>query len=266
MSGKGVPEMGARRIGAALGLVVLLGALLTGCGKDATDSSAADSTLTVFAASSLKVPFQELATTFEADHPGVTVSFNFAGSTDLVSQLQEGAPAQVLATADTTSIQSAVDGGLLKTTPRTLATNHLVIAVPAGNPAGIKTFADLGKKGTRLVVCAPEVPCGRLAGQVADAAGVTLHPVSEEAAVADVLAKVVSGEADAGLVYASDATTAGGGVEAIEIPEAVALHNEYPIAVTASAGKQADTAQEFIDLVLSDQGRQVLTMAGFGQP
>lgn len=253
-----------RRRGAAVTIALLVALGVLGCGQKTSTND--PETLVVFAASSLKVPFQELATTFEAEHPDVKVSVNFAGSTDLVSQLREGAPAQVLATADTTSIQTATDEQLLGTTPRIFATNRLVIAVPADNPAEIAAFADLGRRGLRLVVCAPEVPCGRLAGEVADAAGVTLHPVSEEAAVGDVVAKVVSGEADAGLVYASDAVTAGGGVTGIEIPEANALHNEYPIAVTATAASLAGTAQEFIDLVMSDEGRKVLVQAGFGQP
>jgi molybdate transport system substrate-binding protein len=252
----------ARPLAAALAILSAWG--LGACA--ASDREPAAQTLTVFAASSLKVPFQELATTFEADHPGVRVSFNFAGSTDLVAQLKEGATAQVLATADSTSMQGAAEEGLLDGEAEVFATNHLVIAVPADNPAGISTFADLARTGTRLVECAPDVPCGRLAGQVADAAGVTLHPVSEESAVADVLAKVVSGEADAGLVYASDAVTARDAVTAIEIPQADAFRNAYPIAVAASAGELSAAAQDFQALVLSDQGHAVLARAGFGQP
>lgn len=150
----------ARPLAAALALVSVSG--LGACA--ASDREPAAQTLTVFAASSLKVPFEELATTFEADNPGVRVSFNFAGSTDLVAQLKEGATAQVLATADSTSMQGAAEEGLLDGEAEIFATNHLVIAVPADNPAGISTFADLAKKGVRLVMCAPDCPRPRPAG------------------------------------------------------------------------------------------------------
>jgi molybdate transport system substrate-binding protein len=149
--------------------------------------------------------------------------------------------------------------------PQDFATNVLEIAVPPGNPAGIKTFQDLAKPGLNLVVCAPEVPCGAAAQQVAEKAGVTLKPVSEEQSVTDVLAKVTSGEADAGLVYVTDVKGAGSDVQGIPFPESAQVVNVYPIAPVKGTD-QSDLAQEFVDMVLGDTGQQILKDAGFGQP
>jgi molybdate transport system substrate-binding protein len=153
--------------------------------------------------------------------------------------------------------------GLLDGEPRIFATNTLALAVPHGNPAGIRSFADLAKPGTRLVQCAPQVPCGAAAAAVEQQTGTDLNPVSEENSVTDVLGKVISGEADAGLVYVTDVTSAAGKVEGVPFPEAAAAINSYPIAALANSRKTT-AAQAFLDLVAGPEGQQVLAEAGFG--
>ena len=223
------------------------------------------STLTVFAAASLTDAFERLGARFEATHPGVDVEFSFAGSTDLAAQIQQGAPADVFASADTATMDGLVAEGLLSAEPRVFATNTLRIAVPPDNPAGVRRLADLASPEVDLVVCAPQVPCGAAAVGVAEAAGLSLHPVSEEQSVTDVLNKVAVGEADAGLVYRTDVIGARGRVLGIDFPESRAVVNAYPIAPVAD-GAQPGPARRFVDLVLGAEGREVLGAAGFGLP
>jgi molybdate transport system substrate-binding protein len=245
---------------AVLALVLPLAA----CGSDANDGdSGATTTLTVYAASSLTATFGEIAQEFEAAHDGVAVDLNFGGSSDLVTQIQEGAPADVFASADTATMDKLVGDDLAGADPQDFATNTLEIVVPPGNPAGITSFQDLAQKGLNLVICAPEAPCGAAAQAVADHAGVTLSPVSEEQSVTDVLAKVTSGEADAGLVYVTDVEAAGNEVEGITFPESTSVVNTYPIAPVKGTD-EADLAQEFVDLVVGDTGQEILRDAGFG--
>ncbi len=243
---------------------VVLMTALSACGGDASGSSAEDTTLTVYAAASLTDAFEELGEDFEEAHKGVEVEFSFAGSSDLVAQIQSGAPADVFASADEANMERATADDLVGN-PEIFATNVLEIAVPPGNPAGIASFPDLAKPGLNLVICAPEVPCGAATQQVADNAGVTLQPVSEEQSVTDVLNKVASGEADAGLVYVTDVTAAGDDVEGITFPESADVVNRYPIA-TVNDSENPDLAQEFLHLVTGADGRAVLTELGFGQP
>lgn len=179
--------------------------LLAGC----TPAPANDDHLTVFAAASLKSVFTELGKRFEDANPGATVEFNFAGSSDLATQLTQGAPADVFASADAPNMNKVVDAGLVHGDPVDFAANTLTIVTAPGNPKHITSFADLTKPGISVVVCAPQVPCGAATEKVEKATGVTLHPVSEESAVTDVLGKVTSGQADAGLVYVTDAKGAG---------------------------------------------------------
>lgn len=245
-----------------LSALLALALPLAACGGDSDNGGSTD-TLTVYAASSLTAAFGEIAQDFEADHDGVEVKLSFGGSSDLVTQIQNGAPADVFASADTATMDELVADDLTAADPQDFATNTLEIAVPPGNPAGISSFADLAKPGVQLVVCAPEVPCGAAAQQVADDAGVTLEPVSEEQSVTDVLGKVTSGEADAGLVYVTDVQAAGDDVEGITFPESAGVVNTYPIAPVKGAG---DLAQQFVEFVLGDTGQQVLADAGFGKP
>ncbi|NNU26022.1 molybdate ABC transporter substrate-binding protein [Isoptericola sediminis] len=227
-----------------------------------------DTTLTVFAAASLTAAFEEIAADFEADYPGVDVQLNLAGSSSLVAQVQQGAPADVVATADTATMDTLVADDLVGI-PQAFATNTLEIAVPSGNPAGVTTLQDLTVPAVNLVVCAPEVPCGAATTDVVDHAGLTLHPVSEEQSVTDVLGKVTAGEADAGLVYVTDVARAGDRVEGIPFDEADAAVNTYPIATVGRTGQsadQADRAQQFVDAVLSPDGQAVLADLGFAAP
>jgi molybdate transport system substrate-binding protein len=228
-----------------------LAAVTAGCSPQPSPDT------TVFAASSLKPAFEELGALLEQHDGTAKVAFNFAGSADLVAQIQQGARADVLATADETTMAAA---GL---PPATIfATNTMTIAVPADNPGEVQTLSDLADPGLLVVVCAPQVPCGAATERVEDASGVVIATDSEEGSVADVLGKVRSGQADAGVVYTSDVVTAGAGVRAIDIPPAVNTVNRYPIATVGDD----PLAREFVDLVLSERGRAVMRDAGFGLP
>lgn len=244
---------------------IALAAGLSGCANSSTNPAAGgtEKTLTVFAAASLKSSFTELAETYEAQHPGTMVVLNFAGSSDLATQIGQGAPADVFAAADTRNMGKVADAGLADGEPAVFATNTLAIAVPAGNPAGISSFADLAKGGTRVVVCARQVPCGAAAATIAERQGTVLKPVSEENSVTDVLGKVISGEADAGLVYVTDVRSAGDKVESVPFPEAGAAVNSYPITVLAGA-QDKEAARAFLNLVTGAEGQSVLAGAGFG--
>ena len=223
---------------------------------------AGSATVTVFAAASLKATFTQIGTIFQQENPGSAVTFNFAGSSDLVAQLIAGAPADVFASADTANMTKATNGGVVSGTPVNFATNTLTIVTPPGNPAGITSFADLAKSGVAVVVCAPQVPCGAAAQKIETNTGVTLTPVSEENSVTDVLGKITSGQADAGLVYVTDASGAGDKVTTVSFPESASVVNTYPIA-TLTAATQPALATTFVNLVTGPQGQQVLAAAGF---
>ena len=210
--------------------------------------------------SSLTKTFTDLGKQFEAAHGGTSVRLSFGGSSDLVEQIQSGAPADVFAAADTKNMDKL---GSDAQDRKDFATNTLEIAVPPGNPAGIATFADLAEPGVKLVICAPEVPCGTATSAIAEKAGVRLQPVSQEQSVTDVLGKVTSGEADAGVVYVTDVKGAGDSVEGVTFPEASSAVNTYPIA-TVKDSPHEDLAREFVDFVVGAQGQKVLAAAGFG--
>lgn len=233
--------------------------------ESSAEASAVSGDITVFAAASLQNTFTELGDQFEAANPGTTVTFSFDGSSSLVTQLTEGAPADVFASADENNMTKVVDAGLVTSDPVDFATNTLTIVTAPGNPEGITGFADLAEPGLSVVVCAPQVPCGSATEKVEEATGVTLAPVSEEQSVTDVLGKVTSGQADAGLVYVTDATGAGDDVTAVAFPESSDAVNTYPIAVLDEAAN-AETAQAFVDLVTGPEGQQVLAEAGFAAP
>ncbi len=245
--------------------IVVVALLLAGCASPVAEPSAAPAdeltgTLTVFAAASLTATFTELAEEFEAAHPGVAVQTSFAGSAELVTQLQGGAKADVLATADQKAMAKVLD---LTGIPVDFATNRLEIAVPPSNPAGIDSFADLAGPEVKTVVCAPVVPCGAATVALEQATGIDIHPVSEESAVTDVLGKVSSGEADAGLVYVTDVKGSKGTVKGIGFPESSKAVNTYPVA-TLTASTNPTAAQAFLDFVVGAAGKKVLAAAGFG--
>lgn len=246
---------------------VLTAWALAACGGSdgGRGGDAPDRTLTVYAAASLTNPFEQIAADFEAAHEGVDVELSFAGSSDLVAQIQQGAPADVLASADTANMDKLVADDLVTGSPTDFAANTLVIAVPPGNPAGVTSLADLAADDLNLVLCAPEVPCGAAAERIEAAAGLTFSPVSEEQSVTDVLNKVITGEADAGLVYVTDVRAAGDQVEGIEFPEADDAVNVYPVAALRDSA-QPELAQEFVEAVLGPDGQRVLADAGFAAP
>ncbi len=248
-----------------LGLFATAAAVSLGLSACTASHAAEDGdTLTVFAAASLTDVFTQIADDFEHNHPGVEVSLSFAGSSALATQVLEGAPADVLATANEQTMAQVADQIDLET--RIFATNVLTIAVPAGNPAGIESLADLTDPHARVVVCAPQVPCGAATQAVMEAQHVTLSPVSEEPNVTDVLGKVDSGEADAGLVYVTDLARANG-VESIALDGADVAINRYPIAALPHDDTAAsELAQEFVEAVLADDGLAHLADAGFGAP
>jgi molybdate transport system substrate-binding protein len=241
-------------------------ALAAGCGGGSGDTDAEDApvatTLQVFAAASLQEPFEELGEQFESEHEGVSVEFNFAGSSTLVEQIQQGAPADVFASADEKNMDKLTEAGLEAADPVDFTSNTLMIAVPAGNPAGVTDLASLTGD-VNLVVCAPEVPCGAATTTVEEAAGLEFSPVSEEQSVTDVLNKVTSGEADAGLVYVTDVAKAGDAALGIEFPEAQEAVNTYPI-TTVEDSANPELGQEFQDLVTGETGQEVLAGYGFG--
>jgi molybdate transport system substrate-binding protein len=236
---------------------------LAACGGGGEGAAEPDqpAELTVLAAASLTDVFDQLATPFEEEHDA-EVTFSFGSSTDLAEQVADGAPGDVLATADSTSMGLAEDAGVTGEV-ETFATNVLTIVVPQGNPAGIGSLDDLA--GSTWVRCADEVPCGKVALAVLDANGTTAEPASLEEDVRATLDKVVSGEADAGLVYATDAVAAGDAVEAIEIPGAEEQLTSY-YATTLEQASDADLAADWVAWVTSEEGRAILADAGFGMP
>jgi molybdate transport system substrate-binding protein len=260
---------GTRRRGGAsppFGLLSVVVALLAAlalaaaaCGGASTTTAGQPRELSVFAAASLTDAFTQLGEDFTATHPDVKVTFNFAGSNDLVTQVQQGAPADVLATADTTSMDKAGD---LTGQSSAFAANKLMIAVAPGNPEHITGLADLARKGLKVVLAAPEVPAGKYAEEVLGKAGVSVAPVSLEVSVKGVVTKVSLGEADAGIVYVTDVEAAQGKIEGVAIPDDLNVIATYPLAVL-SMSERADDAKAFVDLVLSADGQKVLADNGF---
>ena len=256
------------RRGLAAVAALALALPLAACGEEETPedgtggSGSATTEINVLAASSLTDVFGVLKTAYEAKHPEITVNLSLGSSTDLAEQAADGAPGDVLATADETAMTIAQDADVTENVA-TFATNVLVIVTPPGNPAGIEGLADLD--GSTWVRCADEAPCGRVALGVLDDNGITAEPASLEEDVRSTLEKVSDGEADAGLVYATDAVAAGDSVETIEIPGAEQELTSYFVARLGQS-VDADLAQEWVDLVTSDVGQQALTKAGFTLP
>ncbi|MFV0375649.1 molybdate ABC transporter substrate-binding protein [Microbacterium sp.] len=261
-----------RRLLTAVALAAVLP--LAGCASTVPASSstasstapaavAASETLTVFAAASLQAVFDELADAFAQQHPEVEVApIRYDGSSTLATQLLEGAPADVFASADEPTMQGVVDAGLAPTA-ELFATNTLVLVVPAGNPGKVTGVDDLADPDRTVVLCAPEVPCGRAATALLDNAGVSASVDSFEQNVTAVLTKVVAGEADAGLVYVTDATTTDD-VDTVTTAGADTVVNRYPIVALDGASEPA--ADAFVAFVLSEEGQAVLRAHGFGAP
>jgi molybdate transport system substrate-binding protein len=249
------------RLAAVLAAAALV---LAGCGGDDEPSggtSASPAELKVFAAASLTAAFTEIGGRF-TDASGTKVTFNFAGSQALATQIQQAAPADVFASADTANMDKVAD---LVGTPRNFASNQLQIVVEQGNPKGVKGLDDLANPDLKVVLAAPDVPAGRYAAESLAKAGVTVEPVSQEDNVKAVVTKVSLGEADAGIVYVTDVAAGGDKVEGVGIPEELNVLATYPIA-TVKASRTQDQAQAFVDQVLGAEGQQVLKAHGFLPP
>lgn len=257
-----------RRIGILAAVVsTVLTAGLIGCGpkSPSPQTSPTSGKVMVFAAASLKPAFTQISQQFKNQNPGVGVDFEFAGSSDLATQLTQGATAEVFASADTAQMDKVSKAGLLTGNPTNFASNSLVIVTAPGNPKAINSFADLAKPGLNVVICQQPVPCGAATQRIEDSTGVRLNPVSEELSVTDALNKVTSGQADAALVYVTDAKSAGNKVATVNFPEAASAVNVYPIGVLKKA-PLAPQGQKFVDLVTSPTGQQILAQAGFAKP
>jgi molybdate transport system substrate-binding protein len=245
-------------------LLALAALLLAACGDDepAGGAAASPAEIRVFAAASLTAAFNELGPRFTAANGGTEVTFNFAGSQALATQIRQGAPADVFASADVPNMDKVGD---LVGDRRVFAGNRLAIVVEPGNPKDVKTLDDLANPDLKVVLAAPDVPAGKYAAQVLGRAGVTVEPVSQEDDVKSVVTKVSLGEADAGIVYVTDVTAGGDRVEGVDIPTGQNVTASYPIA-TVTASEAQDEARAFVDLVRSAEGQQVLRRHGFLPP
>jgi molybdate transport system substrate-binding protein len=251
----------------ALALALVLSLPANACGEDdntRVDSAELSGSLTVLAASSLTDAFEQLGKRFEEQHDGATVEFNFAASSTLAQQIQQGAPADVFASADTSTMQQVVDSGDVAGRPAVFARNRLAIAVEEGNPEAIAGLEDLDQPGLVVVLCAEQVPCGSYADQALAEAGVTVNVASREENAGATLSRVELGEADAAVVYATD-VEANGSAEGVAIPDADNVIAAYPIA-TLDASGNADAADAFVKFVRSPRGQNVLGRFGFLAP
>src|SRR3984957_1419824 len=258
--------------GAGAGLLV---AALAACSSTTTSSAAAapgtsqpaklSGTLVVFAATSLTDAFNKIGSQFEQANPGVSVKFNYNGSSSLATQITQGAPADVFASASPTNMKTVTDQSLASTTPEIFTRNQGEIMVEAGNPDHITSLANLANTAIKVVTCAPEVPCGALATAVFKNAGVTVKPVSQEQNVGGVVTKVSLGEADAGIVYVTDVKANGSKTTGVVIPASQNQITKYPIAEVKGA-PNATAAAAFIGYVLGPDGQQVLKSFGFMPP
>ena len=237
-------------------LVVVLGLLAVACGSSPGGTTVP--TLDVFAAASLTDAFKALGGSFH----GASVRFNFAGTPTLVTQIEQGAQADVFASADTTNLDRLKADGFTAGEPKVFAHNRLEIVVAPGNPKGIASLQDLAKPGVVYISAGPTVPAGKYAAQALAKAGVTVHPKSLETDVKSVISKIELGEADAGIVYVTDVRAASTKVAGVPIPDADNVEATYPI-VQVKGAKNAATAGDFIAYVLSTEGQKKLATFGF---
>jgi molybdate transport system substrate-binding protein len=252
-------------------------ALLAACGDDpdaAGDTSgdtvsdtAGDATgeVVVFAAASLTDAFTEIGDAFVAERPDADVTFSFAASSELATQVVEGAPADVYASADLATMDRLTEAGAAAGEPVVFAANSSTIVVEPGNPLGIGSVADLADPDLVLVTCAPEVPCGAYAARIFDEAGVEVTPDSFEENVKAVVTKVALGEADAGIAYETDVAVAADDVDGVVIPPELNVVADYPIVVTAEAPNPGG-ARAFVDFVTGDTAGDILESFGFTSP
>jgi molybdate transport system substrate-binding protein len=280
------PSLRAKRLTACAAALALGAAAVAGCSSSPSPSNAGASqaaasvatasgaasnaqalggSITVLAAASLQKTFTALGKTFEQDHPGVTVKFSFGGSDTLAAQITQGAPADVFASANQSTMQTVQKAGDTASTPTVFVKNTLEIAVAPGDPKGIATLADLTKSGVKVAECAKTVPCGSAAVKALAAAGVSLTPVTYETDVTSALTKVELNEVDAALVYHSDIVGADGKVQGVVFSTASDAVNSYPIAVLKNSANSS-TAEAFEAFILSAASEQTLVKAGFQAP
>jgi molybdate transport system substrate-binding protein len=238
--------------------------VLAACSSDGSATDA-PSSVTVFAAASLTAAFTEIGDAYMAEDTDAVVTFSFAGSSDLVAQISEGAPVDVFASADLSNMARLTDTGNNDGNPAVFATNVAEIIVETGNPQGITGVADLADENLVVVQCAPEVPCGKYAAQIFENAGVTVVAKSLEENVKAVVTKVILGEADAGIVYRTDVIAAGDAADGVTIAADVNIDAQYPI-VGVNGSSNGDGAAAFIDFVLGPAGQEILASYGFGSP
>ena len=230
----------------------------------AASSALPAGTITVLAASSLLGTFTQIGKQFEAAHPGVTVKFSFGASSTLATQITDGAPADVFASAAPKNMDTVVTANDASN-PQDFAKNTAEVAVPPSNPASVTSVNDLAKSSVKVALCQPQVPCGVVAAGVFKNAGITVKPVTLQPDVKSVLTQVETGNVDAGVVYVTDVKAAGTKVKGVTIPASENASTLYPIA-TVSSSKEMAIAQAFVAYVLSPAGQQVLAAAGFQAP
>jgi molybdate transport system substrate-binding protein len=221
--------------------------------------------ITVFAAASLTESFDAIAKQFEKKYPDVDVKFNYDASSNLATQINQGAPADIFASADEDNIKKTVDAGTVTPPQVVFAKNRLEIAVEKGNPKKIKSLADLQKSGTVVILCADQVPCGKYAAQSLSMAGVNITPASKEENAKATLSKVSIGEADASIVYVSDVKAAKGTTAGVKIPDTVNVIATYPMAVVKQTQNQT-AAKAWVQFVTSKEGEKTLRKFGFLPP
>ena len=265
-------------------LIALVGLVAAACGSDNSGGSAATTsaattaapttaapttttaavtgTITVFAAASLTDAFNEIGAAFTKAYPQAKATFSFDASSALVQQITQGAPADLLASADQANMDKLTKAGLNGGAPQVFANNLLGIIVPPGNPKGVKGVEDLANPDLKVVLCADGVPCGTYAKQILTTAGVTVNPVSLDQNVKGVVTKVTTGEADAGIVYVTDIAAAGSKAAGVEIPKDINVVAVYPIAPT-KASQNTVVDQAFIGFLLGSQGQGILAKYGF---
>src|SRR5260221_10507217 len=234
-------------------VLIVVAVVLAACGSTSSSATPLSGSVSVFAAASLTAAFNALGTDFQGANAGVTMKFNFAGTPTLVTQIEQGAPADVFASADTTNMDKLKGDGFTTGTPQVFAHNKLEIVVAPGNPKGIAGLGDLARPGVIYITAAPTVPAGKYALQILASAGVNVTPMSLETDVKSVVSKIELGEADAGIVYVTDVKAAGSKVTGVSIPDSVNVIATYPIAAVKGS-KNAALADAFITYVLSADG------------
>jgi molybdate transport system substrate-binding protein len=242
-------------------VVAVVALIVSACGGEAS-TQAPPVTVSVFAAASLTDAFKALGDAYHHDHSTVSLQFNFAGSPTLVTQIEQGAQADVFASADTTNMDKLRGDGFTSGSPQVFAHNKLEIAVAPGNPKHVSSLTDLARPGMIYISAGPTVPAGKYAAQALQKAGVSLTPKSLETDVKSVVSKIELGEADAGIVYTTDVKAAAGKVDGVAIPDSYNVVATYPLVVVKDS-KHTDAAGAFIAYVLSASGQSKLESFGF---